>query len=39
MWLSQTSYHKLTPHACTHTHFTARLDFVQDYPGDLAPER
>jgi len=27
-------------HACAHTHnhFTALLDFVRDYPGELAPE-
>jgi len=23
----------------THNHFTALLDFVQDYPGEPAPER
>ena len=28
-------------HTVTHTHncFTAHLDFVQDYPGEPAPER
>ena len=28
-------------HASTqaHTRFTALLDFVQDYPGEMAPER
>jgi len=23
----------------THNHFTALLDYVRDYPGELAPER
>jgi len=31
------------PHSHTHTHthscFTALLDFVRDYPGELPPER
>ena len=27
------------PHTHIHNHFTALLDFVQDYPGELAPER
>ena len=26
-------------HTHTHNHFTALLDFVRDYPGELAPER
>jgi len=26
-------------HKHTHTHFTALLDFVRDYPSEPAPER
>jgi len=26
-------------HTRTHNHFMALLDFVRDYPGELAPER
>jgi len=26
-------------HTQTHNRFTALLDFVRDYPGELAPER
>jgi len=38
-----TAYHTHTrlsgAHTHTHNHFTALLDYVQDHPGEPAPER
>ena len=39
--ISRNCRHPVTAHTHTHTHnrFMALFDFVQDYPGELAPER
>ena len=41
VWLKCNFAHKLWMqwHKHTHNRFTALLDFVRDYPGELAPER
>jgi len=37
--LGETYVFSFVPHTHTHNHVTALLDFVQDNPGELAPER